>query len=324
MAVLVACAVVFIPWKGIWLWVSPLPGTVQAQVDAAGRLFRGGTVVYVDGQKPVLYAAGGKGNLDPEGLFKIASLSKLYIAAAVVKLQQRDSLQLDKTLAEYLPETVGRIENADKITLRMLVQHRSGIPDFIDDPQLPWENLPADPKAYLEWVWDKPADFKPNARYRYSNTNYLLIGQILDQELGYAHPLFIKKEILAPLGLTQTYGELDEVDLDKVVSGYYSGYDGDLRAQNYRVPGGSMVATAKDVGVFLRALNTGAVFTPEEQALYATLYKFEHTGLLPGYSSIARYHKDKDAVVVLFVANSGGGSWSAVEVLYDRIVKIIP
>jgi CubicO group peptidase (beta-lactamase class C family) len=128
---------------------------------------------------------------------------------------------------------------------------------------------------------------------------------------------------LDPLGLTHTYGLLNEVDLKDVVSGYYIKYVGDLKTQNYVTPGGSMVATAQDVGIFLRALNNGSLFNKDEQAIYSSTYVYEHTGLLPGYSSIARYYKDIDTVVIMFVNTSGGNSWTTLEVVYNRIVKIL-
>ena len=89
------------------------------------------------GKAPEFYSSGWKNRedkipADPHSLFKIASISKLYIAAAAAKLVDRKKLSLDKTLADYLPELIGRVENADKITLRMMLQHRSGIPNFID------------------------------------------------------------------------------------------------------------------------------------------------------------------------------------------------
>ena len=88
-------------------------------------------------------------------------------------------------------------------------------------------------------------------------------------------------------------------------------------------PGGSMVATAQDVGIFLRALNDGSLLNDEEQAIYSSVYEYQHTGLLPGYQSIARYHKDIDTAVVLFVNTSGGNSWSKMEIIYNRIIKIL-
>jgi D-alanyl-D-alanine carboxypeptidase len=328
--VAIICMAIFAPWEALWLWAAPLPDTVQEQVDNAISPNFDGIIVYIDkkGTVPKLYTAGWKDRknkvpADPQALFKIASISKLYIAAATAKLVSNKSLLLDKTLVDYLPELTGRIENADQITLRMLLQHRSGIPDFIDAPDLPWAKLPTDNNEFLKLVLDKPADFKPDSRYRYSNTNYLLIGNILDKTLGYSHRQYIKSEILDALRLTHTYGLLSEVDLKDVTSGYYTEYDGDLKTQNFVIPGGSMVATAQDVGIFLRALNDGSLLNANEQGIYSSIYVYEHTGLLPGYSSIAHYYKDIDTVVILFVNASGGNSWAKLEVLFNRIVRIL-
>lgn len=328
--VAIICTVVFTPWDAFWVWIAPLPDTVQEQVDDAITHHLDGIIVYVDtkGKAPALYTAGWKDKANkipanPQALFKIASISKLYIAAATAKLISNKRLSLNKTLADYLPELAGRIENANEITLKMMLQHRSGIPDFIDAPTLPWSNLPTNPNGFLQLVLDKPADFTPNSKYAYSNTNYLLIGNILDKILGYSHQQYIKKEILDPLGLTHTYGLLTDVNLNDVVSGYYTKYDGDLKTQNFVSPGGSMVATAQDVGIFLRALNDGTLLNDEEQAIYSLIYVYEHTGLLPGYSSIARYFKDIDTVVIMFVNTSGGNTWTTLDVVYNRIVKML-
>lgn len=319
----------FVPWILIKAWILPLPDTVQEQVDQAIGLGLDGMIVYVDqgGKEPSFYAAGWKNRekripADPHTLFKIASITKLYVAVAVAKMVNDNQLSLDKTLADYLPELVGRIENADKITLGMMVRHRSGIPNFTDTPGY-WQHPPRTDKENLELVLDKPADFEPDKKYRYSNTNYLLIGEIMDKTLGYSHHQYIKKEILMPLGLNNTYSLLSEVDLDDVMSGYDVGYKDDLKKNDFISPAGSMVATAEDVGKFLRALNDGSLLNDNEQAIYSSIYEYGHTGLLPGYSSIARYHKDIDAVVVEFVSTSGGYTWNLTEIEYNRIVKIV-
>lgn len=78
---------------------------------------------------------------------------------------------------------IGRIENADKVTLSMLVQHRSGVPSFTDTPGY-WEDPPQDNRETLELVLDKPGNFGPGKKYSHSNTNYLLMGDILDKTLG--------------------------------------------------------------------------------------------------------------------------------------------
>jgi CubicO group peptidase (beta-lactamase class C family) len=319
----------FVPWNLVKAWIMPLPGTVQEQMDETIGLGIDGMIVYIDqrGKPPELYSAGMMNResgtpTNPNALFKIASISKLYIAVAVAKLAADNRLSLDKTLAEYLPELAGSIANADKITLRMMVQHRSGIPNFTDTPGY-WANPPKEIRENLLLVLDKTADFEPDATYAYSNTNYLLIGEILDKILGYSHHQYIRQEILTPLKLHHTFSLLSEVDSEAVMSGYDVGYEGDLKDQDYITPGGSMVATAEDVGIFLRALNDGSLLNGREQAIYTSIYVYEHTGLLPGYASIARYHKDLDAVVVQFVNASGGNTWNLSEIAYNRIIKIL-
>ncbi|HTJ50191.1 MAG TPA: serine hydrolase domain-containing protein [Cyclobacteriaceae bacterium] len=328
--VAITCAVIFIPWVMVRAWLAPLPDTIQEQLDDALDYKVDGIIVYVDqsGKPPVFYTAGLKDReskvpIDPQALFKIGSISKLYIAAAAAKIINSKRLSLDDTLAKLLPELAGRIENANQITLRMLLQHRSGIPDWIKDPEFPWDKSLTNVNDVLELVLDDPSEFKPDSRYDYSNTNYLLIGNILDRTLGYNHQHYIKSEILTPLGLTHTFGLLSEVDAREVISGYDSHYDKDVKMLDFVSPGGSMVATAQDVGIFLRALNDGSLLTKEEQAVYSSIYKYEHTGLLPGYQSIARYHKDIDAVVIQFVNTSGGDMWTISEIVYNRIIKIL-
>jgi CubicO group peptidase (beta-lactamase class C family) len=319
----------FVPWVIVKAWILPLPNTVQEQLNEAIDHGLDGMIVYVDraGQPPEFYAAGwhdrkNKKPAYPQALFKIASISKLYIAVAVAKLANDQTLSLDKTLADYIPELVGRIENADVITLRMMVQHRSGIPNFTDSPNH-WIDPPKGNRENLELILDKPADFEPDEKYRYSNTNYLLIGEILDKTLGYSHHEYIKSEILMPLGLNNSYSLLSDVNIDDVMSGYDVGYDADLKYNDFINPAGSMVATAEDVGIFLRALNDGTLLDDNEQAIYSSIYEYGHTGLLPGYSSIARYHKDIDAVVIQFVSTSGGYTWNLSEIIYSRVVKIV-
>ena len=183
----------FVPWVLVKAWILPLPGTVQEQVnEAIGHGFDG-MIVYVDqaGKPPAFYAGGWKDReneipADPKSLFKIASISKLYTAVAVTKLVHDNRLSLDKTLADYLPELKGRIENVDKITLRMMVRHRSGIPNFTDNPAY-WENEQNNGAKPLEFALDLPANFEPDEDYGYSNTNYLLLRRIMDDVLGYNH-----------------------------------------------------------------------------------------------------------------------------------------
>jgi len=306
--------------------LAPLPDTVQEQVNDAVDHGLDGIIVYIDqtGMEPAFYSAGWKNrdtkvSADPHALFKIASINKLYVAVAAAKLANEQKLSLDDTLADHFPELVGRIENAEKITLRLMLQHRSGIPNFIDHPDYPWHDLPKSSREALEFALDLPADFEPDEDYGYSNTNYLLIAEAMDNVLDQGLYQFIKNEVLIPLELNNTFNSLIEVDTDDVMSGYFAGWEPDLKSSNH----GSMLATAEDVGIFLRALNDGSLLREEEQTIYSSVYVYEHTGSVPGYSSIARYHEDIDTVVIQFVNTSGGKTWTMTEIVYNRILKIL-
>jgi len=316
----------FVPWILVKAWIMPLPNTVQEQVDDAIDYGFDGMIVYVDeaGKQPAFYTGGWKDRenkipADPKSLFKIASISKLYVAVCISKLAKDNRLSLDETLVTYFPELTGRIEYADKITLRMMVQHRSGIPNFTNNPAY-WENEQENGKKALEFALDLPASFKPNKDYEYSNTNYLLLREILDKVLGYNHHQYIKEKILLPLKLNNTFFSLKEVNIDDVMSGYYVGM-----AKDFKTNENGMLATAEDVGIFLRALNDGSVFNEGEKEIYSSIYEYEHGGLVPGYQSLAEYHEDIDAVVVQFINTTdfNGYEWNLSEIMINRIVKII-
>ncbi len=212
-----------------------------------------------------------------------------------------------------------RIENAEKITLRLMVQHRSGIPNYTDHPGY-WENPPESREETLELALDLPANFEPDEDYGYSNTNYLLIGELIDKVVGYSRHQYIKEEILIPLELNNTFSSLSEVNIDEVMSGYHVGHPYDLKTDEQ-----GMLASAEDVGIFLRALNDGSLFDEGEQAIYSSIYVYEHSGWVPGYQSFAEYHEDIDAIVIQFNNTTDPKlyMWNLSEIVYSRIVKIL-
>ncbi|WP_296314894.1 serine hydrolase domain-containing protein [Winogradskyella sp. UBA3174] len=316
----------FVPWILVKAWIMPLPDTVQEQVNKAIEYDFDGIIVYVDevGKPPAFYAAGwhdrkNKIPANPKALFKIASIGKLYVAVAITKLAHSQRLSLDKTLADYFPELVGRIENAEQITIRMMVQHRSGIPNYMDHPNF-WANPPDGEEEALEFAIDMPASFTPNEDYGYSNTNYLLLRRLIDKVVGYNNHQYIQEEILIPLELNNTFGSLSEVNIDDLMSGYYVGYEDDHKTEEQ-----GMIATAEDVGIFIRALNDGSVFNQGEEDVYSSIYEYDHTGLVVGYQSMAKYYEDIDTVIIQFnnTTNFDGYNWNLAEIIFSRIVKIV-
>jgi len=316
----------FVPWLLVKAWLLPIPNTIQEQLDEAIDHGFEGMIVYVNqAGQPAQYFTSGWHNREtktpakPNALFKIASISKLYDAVAVTKLVSDGRLSLDKTIAEYLPELVGRVENADKITLSLMVQHRSGIPNFTDAQNF-WGAPTQTYEESLALILDKPSNFEPDEDYEYCNTNYLLINKIMDDALGYDNFQFIQQEILMPLHLKNTFGTLSEVNMDDVMSGYHVGHPFDLKEDEH-----GMLATAEDVGIFLKALNDGSLFEQGEQEIYSSIYKYEHSGWVPGYQSFAKYYKDLDAVVIEFYSTTDPKLyyWNLSEIINNRIIKIL-
>lgn len=321
-----AISLFFVPWLLVKAWILPLPDTVQEQLDEAIGHGFDGVVVYIDqgGQPPQYFASGwhdrdAKIPAKPEALFKIASIGKLYDAVAVTKMVSSGRLSLDKTLAHYMPELAGTIDNAEQITLRNMIQHRSGIPNYTDAPNY-WVAPSMTYEEILTSIQGLPANFEPDEDYEYCNTNYLLLGKIMDKVLGYENSRFKQEKILTPLNLTHTYASLNEAKMDDVMSGYHVGHPYDLKADDL-----GMVATAEDVGIFLRALNDGSLFEEGEKEIYSSIYKFQHAGWVPGYQSFAEYHEDEDVVLVAFYSTTDPKlyNWNLSEIINSRIVKTL-
>ena len=303
--------------------------SVQSAVNYAVDRGVDGIWVYVDdgAAAPAVTAAGiqDRASLEPAqaaALFKIASISKVFIAASSVKLVNRGLLRFDDTIGTWLPSVAARIANGNSITVRQLLQHRSGVRDFDSEPGFSWREPQTDLDALLQLVYDKPADFAPDARSEYSNTNYLLLGMILDAALGHSHHDFVQSDILTPAGMVDTYSLLTDVDTALLARGYWDATD--RTAQDYVVPGGSMISTARDTGVFFRKLASGDVLDADERRMFLDLFGgYAHSGWLPGYQSIARYDVQSDTVVVQFINNTGGQSEETARDVFDALLAYL-
>lgn len=311
----------FAPWQFALYYFKPLPATVEEELALATNNGIVGIIVYIQqGDQPgKTFASGWHNKAEgipalPEALFKIASIAKLYDAVAVAKLSADGKVNLDSSLASYLPELRGRIENADSITLRMMVQHRSGIPNFTDQDGFDWANNDLD---IDKLIFDKPADFAPGTDYAYSNTNYLLLQRVMTRVLGYSYFTYIQDNILQPLKLNDTYESVKHINNVRLMSGYYVGSTDDFKFLDQ-----GMIATAQNVGIFVKALNDGSLLTEEEMQIYQNLYEFEHTGWVLGYSSIVRYNRENDKVVVQFTNTTGNDTVLLTQIIYNRILKI--
>ncbi|HEY7981617.1 MAG TPA: serine hydrolase domain-containing protein, partial [Candidatus Eremiobacteraceae bacterium] len=130
-------------------------------------------------------------------VYNIASCTKQFTAAAVMLLQQDGKLKLDDKLSRYLPE----FRHGASITLRELLTHTSGIPDYADLNDLPHH---ATARQFVDLVRDAPLDFPPGTQFEYSNTNYVILGMIVEQVSGLSYSAFLSQRIFGPHGMKAT------------------------------------------------------------------------------------------------------------------------
>jgi len=162
--------------------------------------------------------AGAKGFADVEKkitmdnchLQYLQSISKTYMAVAILLLKEQGKIDIDAAITKYLPARYSKyIKNASAITVKMLLNQNSGVPEYNSNPQFlsqvmqhPLKNFSAE--DCLKSIANEPPQFVPGAKYMYTNTNYLLLALIGDAITG-DHAAFIKSNVLKPLGLNDTY-----------------------------------------------------------------------------------------------------------------------
>jgi D-alanyl-D-alanine carboxypeptidase len=221
--------------------------------------------------------------------FRIYSITKTFTATVVYQLVDEELIALDDAVAMWLDEpAVQRIPHVERVTIRQLLNHTSGIYDFGDDDDSPfWEDAFLGAKADWTKVWTVPelltyADpdnhapyFAPGEGFHYSNTNYLLLGMIVEKATGSTFEDELQNRILTPLGLADTSLATGGVVPDGVVDGYQL-LDGELlnvTAINlsWVWSAGGMVSTTADLLRFARATRDGELMSP---ASFAEMFSF--------------------------------------------------
>ncbi|MGE0770455.1 MAG: serine hydrolase domain-containing protein [Cyclobacteriaceae bacterium] len=139
------------------------------------------------------------------------SLAKTYTAVTIFQLNEQGRIDLDQKIGNYLPAQIAdHITNSEEITVRMLLNHTSGIYDYAYSYAYATYLLNNGDRVFsketlLDFILDKKAKFKPGERYGYCNTNYFLLAYMVEHITGKSHAQVIRKGILEPLGLEHTF-----------------------------------------------------------------------------------------------------------------------
>ncbi|MCB0668755.1 MAG: beta-lactamase family protein [Saprospiraceae bacterium] len=140
----------------------------------------------------------------------LGSIPKLYLATLIMKLYENGQIDLDVPVTRYLPEDFGiEVQGMEKMTIRMLLNHTSGLPEYNYDPRyvtllLQYPDRVFTPLEMLKFIDGKDPQFEPGTTYRYTNANYELLSIVADRVTG-DHARYMQKIIFAPLSLTDTY-----------------------------------------------------------------------------------------------------------------------
>ena len=254
------------------------PQKLEAAADAAARDFvrpggPGFAVALAKDGQVVFQKAYGKADVEmdvdakPETIYRIGSLAKQFTASAVMRLVEQGKISLDDPITKYLPNfpTQGHT-----ITIRHLLNHTSGIKNYTGIGRHLLDRDFRHDMTYEDMVGlvgEIPFDFAPGEQWRYNNTAYWLLGEIITRVSGMPYDQYLEQELLRPLGLAQTLVADHREILPNRAEGYQY-QDGKLTNAPFismHVPGGggALSSTVGDLVRWSHLLHSGKVVSPE-------------------------------------------------------------
>ncbi|MEW2269796.1 serine hydrolase [Streptomyces sp. SID685] len=264
---------------------APAPAhtaTVRA-LEAAVRSGVPGATVTVRDTHGIWSATAGTGDprtgnpRSPDDRYRIGSLTKTFVATVLLQLEAEGRLSLDDTVDKWLPGLVeGHGNDGRRITLRQLLRHTSGIPDYTADPDFRARYLTEDgfrqhrydtlaPRQLVAIALRHAPDFVPGTSWRYSNTNYVIAGMVIEKATGRSYATEITRRLIEPLRLTATSVPVGKTEVPRPGSRAYSTFDGSV-GEPYDVTdldpslaaaSGAMISDSADLDRFYAALLGG-------------------------------------------------------------------
>ncbi len=234
-------------------------------------------IVYLTQNGEAVYqsATGNLENQDPLAIdtpMPVGSISKQFCAAAILKLRDQGKLSVDDTLSKYFPE----YEIGKDITLKNLLSMRSGILDMVNEgnvDELSTNNSEeANTKVIKNWIFSKELKFEPDSQMSYSNSNYFLLGNIVEQVSGQKYIDFLRENIFKPLGMNNT-GSIEELnDSPNWANGVRFDSVEDGKLLGLTKGAGDIVTNAYDIDMWMTGLKSGKVISIDSYREMTTNY----------------------------------------------------
>ncbi|QEH40692.1 serine hydrolase [Chitinophaga sp. XS-30] len=301
---------------------------LEGRNEAMGSLTisKGGNILYSRATGYRFISEKQKIPADVHTKYHIWSVTKMYTAAMILQLAEEGKLKLENTLDLFFPG----VANAHTITIRDMLSHKSGIHDFTDAgegaPATPKEQTPAE---MLQLISGFKPDFEPGDKFQYSNSNYLLLGYIIERLDGVPYSTALNNRIASRTGLSDTYfgRALDTVENKSLSYQYDKDHWMEVQEGDFSglVPGGagSIVSTPSDMTRFVHGLFTGQLISKNSLALMTGITGFYGLGIhlvpdqwskgfghgggyIASHANLAYYPKDSLAIAFCTNGNSYG------------------
>jgi len=300
-----------------------------AKTRADARQFMG-NVLIAKGDQVLFEKSYGSANLEwkvantAESKFRIGSVTKQFTAASILLLEDRGKLETDDLVSKHVPNTPAAWS---KITIYHLLTHTSGIPNFTSFPEYEqFQTQPATPDKLIAFFRDKPLEFEPGSKWKYSNSGYEVLGYVIEKVSGQTYQEFLDQNIFKLLHMADSGYDSNSRVTTQHAYGYAPGPDG-FRVAGYvdmTVPyaAGALYSTARDLLKWERGLFGGQLLTPASLQKMTTPSKsdygcglsirilngrkrIEHAGGIQGFNSELVYWPEEQLTVVV-LANLNG------------------
>jgi D-alanyl-D-alanine carboxypeptidase len=240
-------------------------GRLQAALDAARTSVNALLAVRNTGCGTTVYVSGDSSTASSSSLWRIGSVTKTYTAATILTLVRDGELALDDPLSKWVPD----VPNTDGVTVKMLLNHTSGIFNCTDDPAYS-QDYTRDwtPGELVALAATHAPYFPPGTDWHYSNTNYILLGMIAEKAGGHTASALIRKRALEPAGLSHTFLEGEETIQGELATGFDQNNNDITHKYSMKTPwtAGSMAASGADVCDWIHALlGSTALLTAAEK-----------------------------------------------------------
>jgi D-alanyl-D-alanine carboxypeptidase len=266
----------------------------------------------------------------PCNIHHSASVVKMYVGTSIMLLVEDGEIELDKPISNYLDdELTNHIGNGKTATVRQLLNHTSGIRDFIIETKHLTDYFndffnDYTTSDFLHYIYDKPADFEPGTSVAYSNTNFVLLTLIIDRVTGRPHADFMTERIFKPFGLNETFykNEPGYPSPSGMVNSYWDRYgDGNLENitnvsvhfDQLSVGHDGMLASVHDYAKFIEALLNGQIVSAES---LDQMMQWQYDKKEDVYYGLALIRQSTDYGYA--IGHGGGNFGVAMEVLHFR------